>query len=517
MSAPISPSEVKAKIPGPNAAFCEKFVRSLSLGKDVYDVVNYFFKEDGTFSEEFIADWCTQATCDTSGTGTGSTLLKISATDGQYDDKVLITWNAVGGALNYDVYRANADNFNQAAIIADNVATLSYEDASVVEGTFYYYWVRARNGTTIVAGSTSDRGHAGSLATTLPPITDLLASKGFGVFDGAPIALVWTPVSGAESYDIYRNTQDDFGTSNLIDSNRTPYDNSVSFLSGPTPTFVDNGGELVYYHNPGAPTLNYHTKFYFWVVAKRTGPPATSQPSNSGMGTPGWAVGFGDNLIPLSGGSLTSGAAATTIPSGVTKAWFALYGAGGDGAGGDTQYGGGGGGGGAMAIGWITVAAGAKIRVKSTPEADGTNTPSATNGGFGSETVLQYSANGLFTDAVDVLFCDIAGAGLYNVGGAGAGGAGAPGGADLSVNEAQVFNGRAGKPGSGNKGGRGGHRFGAFRQPGAHFNGFNPLVSFAGDGGTTGVGSGSYASSTNAALAIGGKYTRGRAVFIFKA
>ncbi len=530
MSAPVAPSEVKSKIPGLNGNFCEKFVKSLGLGKDIHALVSYFFKDDGTFTDEFIADWCLQASCNQTGGGGNGTGLRVDATDG-LADHILVTWTTVPGALTYDLYRSNTDNFSQATIVSGSNTGLSYNDTTVTVGTFYYYWVRANSATAILATSDSDRGYAGELSTNLAPVTDLATSKGFapgigqtivcsksfGLYNSAVISLVWTPVAGASGYDIYRSDTDDLGTLNLIDGNRTPFDNTFSFLTGTQPVFIDNGGELVYLHNPGEPAANYYKKFFFWVVAKRSSPSAISYYSNNGSGAPGWAAGFGDG-VNVGGATLSSDFAAVTVPASVSKLHLALRGSGAGGAGGGAQFGGGGGGGGPMITGWINVVTGAKFRVVSVPPTETANAPNSTSGDAGSLTKVQYSANGLFTDTVDVMTANVAGGGVYNPAGSGAGGAGSTGTVHASVQEPYIFDGRDGKPSNGFRGGRSGHHFGSYRLPGAHFNGFNPLTSYPGNGGigTGRPGSGSDGNGAALAFATGGKGAVGFLVYNFE-
>lgn len=512
MSSPVSPSQIKAVIPKPGGNFCEKFLGVFTFPKLVSDIVAYMFNEDGTFTDEFKADVC-NISCKCAGgvviPGGGLAAPLVSASDGQYSDRVAITWNAISGATLYDVYRNTIDNSSSANAIATDLSSPAYEDTTAVSGQYYYYWVKARNPNTISTFSASDRGYAGSIATTLPAISDLAASQGFGEL-GGKISLVFSPIAGAATYDIYKNTSDDFGTATLIDSNRAPFDNSTSQSYGPSPIFVDNGGELVYFHDPGYPAANYWTPYFFWVVGKRGGPAVQSPQSNSAKGWVIGRVGVFANTTGFQGSNQT-----TTIPSGITKLSFALFGNGASGAGGNTSFGGGGGGGGPVLTGWINVVAGGKFRTASTPESDGVATASATSAANGSTMKLQYSANGLFSDTIDVATITAPGGGVWNGAGGGAGGAASTGTLHGSVQDPGNFLGRAGKAASGTKGGRSGTRFGNARWPGAHYNGFALGTSFGGAGQTKGAGSGSYASPTNAALATGGPGQRGFTIFAY--
>lgn len=499
MPLPISPQDVKDTIPSPGGNFCEKFIKSLKLPKLVYDIVSYIWNEDGSFTDDFKADICAAGCLGGGGPSTGGLAAPaISASDGQYADKIEITWASVTGALLYDLYRSNTNDVNTATPLVVGLQTTSYQDSAITPGQYYYYWAKARNNVGASAFSNGDRGHAGSIATTLAAVTDLVAGQGIRL--GPPstpgsaagtIALVFTPVSGAETYDFYRNTIDDFATATKIDADRAPYDNSNSFTLGPTPYFVDNVGELLYLHDPSVSVLNYYTKFYFWVVAKRSGPPLQSAPSNGGLGALGWSAGRGDATVPIVSSTIVdggSGGTAAAIPytvqSGTTKVWFALTGAGAGGAGGGTQYGGGGAGAGPVITGWIPVVTGAKFRIKSTPDSNGTgNAAGTTNGAASSTTKLQYSANGTWSDVIDLVTTNAAGGGVYNGGGSGAGGAGSTGTKHGSVQEGAIYVGRAGKAGNADKGGRSGYPFGSFRHLAGSTNGNGSQSNPAGSGG----------------------------------
>lgn len=509
---PIVPSDLKALIPKPGGNFCEKFLNSVfNLPVKVWALVAYIWNEDGTFTEDFKADVC-NISCKCAGGSTipggGLRAPVVSASDGQFADRVSLTWDTIPGAVSYDVYRNTINNSGSANLLASDITSGGYEDTTVTPGQYYYYFVKAKNPNSVSPFSASDRGHAGSIATSLPQITDLAASQGFGE-TGSRISLVFTPVVGAETYDIYRNTSDEFATATLIDSNRAPFDNSRSQSLGPSPFFLDNGGELVYLHDPLMPALNYYTPYYFWVVAKRSGPPIQSPASNSARG---WARGR-PGIVPHAGGSLFSGQAAYTIPSGIVKIWFALHGSGAAGAGGSLTVGGGAGGGSPVIVGWINVVAGGKIRVTSSPESDTANTAAETSGANGPATKFQYSANGLFTDTVDVATAAAAVGGTFNAGGGGAGGAAGTGSKDASVQDGVIFAGRDGLAAVGTKGGRSGIRFGSVRWPAAHYNGFTVGSSFGGEGGSRGSGSGSDASPAILAFATGGKGQRGFAIW----
>ncbi len=184
----------------------------------------------------------------------------VSATDGTYADKIEVTWNAASGAEGYDVYRNTVDDTSTAT----KVATLSaaagrlYEDTSVTLGTTYYYWVKAKqyNPLRLSDFSTSDSGYAAMAAIPAP--------TGVSATDGTyadKIGITWNTASGAEGYDVYRNTVDDTSTATKV------------------ATLSAAAGRL---YEDTSVTLG--TTYYYWVKAKQYNPLRLSDFSTSDSG-----------------------------------------------------------------------------------------------------------------------------------------------------------------------------------------------------------------------------------------
>lgn len=510
---PIFPNDFKQTIPSASGGnFCDQFLNALNLPNLVYQIVSFIWNEDGTFTDDFKCSICALDDGDGDGDPGNPPIGQlpapiVSATDGAMIDKIQITWTFVAGGTLYDLYRHNVNDPNGASLLAHDLTLGVYDDAAVTAGQYYYYWMKARNASQTSNFSQGDRGHAGTIATTLTAVSDLTASRGFSQgLTNPQIALVWTKVAGAETYDIFQNDSDNFSTSTKISPDRTPFNREFTLTSGPTPTFVDNNTEVVYLAN----VSNANAKYYFWVIAKRGGPPIQSLPSNSAMG---WAQGFSDGnpgfnatIVPVT---------PYVIPSGFTKIHFAIHTMGGAGAGGNTAFGGGGGGSGAIAVGEYVlpgvVGETSKLRYIHVPEANTPNTPNSTDGADASVAKLQYSAAGDWSDTVDIVAATAAQGGKFNAIGGGLGGNG--GGASLngSVTESVIYAGRPGLPGVGFRGGRGGNAFGGFLNNAAHFGVNAPNYVGGGYGGES-VGSsgggGSYSSPTAINLATGGPARR---------
>ncbi len=70
----------------------------------------------------------------------------ISATRGVYSDRILIGWNSVAEANNYNIYRNTSNNSSSANKIASGAfspGNYYYYDTNITPNTDYYYWVKA--------------------------------------------------------------------------------------------------------------------------------------------------------------------------------------------------------------------------------------------------------------------------------------------------------------------------------------------------------------------------------------
>jgi len=116
--------------------------------------------------------------------------LNVTASDGTYTDRIIISWDASGGADKYRVFR---DNTNIA-----EVTDISYSDMSVTLWQNYNYYVQAGNAVGWSANSVSNTGYAGNLS----PPTGINASD--GMFNDR-IRITWNTSVGATKYQIYRD------------------------------------------------------------------------------------------------------------------------------------------------------------------------------------------------------------------------------------------------------------------------------------------------------------------------
>ena len=119
----------------------------------------------------------------------------LTATAG--NSKVALAWGVGNGATGYSVFRGTVSGNESTTAIASPTGT-SYTDASVTNGTVYYYTVKATNG----AGSSVSSNEV-SAAPIAPPATPTGLSAAAG---NAQVALTWAASASATSYNLKCST-----------------------------------------------------------------------------------------------------------------------------------------------------------------------------------------------------------------------------------------------------------------------------------------------------------------------
>lgn len=127
-------------------------------------------------------------------------LTGVSASDGEYTDKVRISWNAVIGATYYRVYRA-ASLTGVKTALGNWQSGTSYDDSSATPGKDYYYWVKG--------SPTSDGARSTGFSSPDAGRRKLSAPTGISASDGSyrdKVRITWNAAAGATHYRIWRST-----------------------------------------------------------------------------------------------------------------------------------------------------------------------------------------------------------------------------------------------------------------------------------------------------------------------
>ena len=175
-------------------------------------------------------------TCPTIAVPTG-----LTASDGTLCDRVSLAWSAVGGAVDYEVFRGTGPVGAVASSIGI-VAGTSFDDLTAAAGTTFYYFVKARSACASSNFSVADTGFRGGVSN---------APGGFSASDSTScneVSLSWTAVGGATVYRVVRNTVNDAasgtlvgttGATTLSDSLGTPGVTYFYFVRGENPSCGD--------------------------------------------------------------------------------------------------------------------------------------------------------------------------------------------------------------------------------------------------------------------------------------
>lgn len=522
MPAPFVPQDYLETILGPGSSFCDGYLRGVLERRATLDraFAAYFLNESGDLTDTAFADDLCALDCEGTGTtppGTGPgdptipVPTSVSATDGTFSDRVVVTWSKVSVAISYEIWRGTSSNVSGAVRIGTvtGADTLTFTDSDAEIGTTFTYWVRSVTAAGISQFGTPDTGYA--IGEFTAQVTDLTASQGWGAAVGIEpeIYLSFTAVANAQAYNFYRSATNDVSTATLIDSNRVAAENYLVAPLGQNqgkPYFVDGTTFLCYRHV--VPVADRFKKYFFWCQpVQMSAGQATAIGQMSPAAADGWASGDGSTSTVLTGDFLDSSALSRTVPGGVTKAWIAFQGNAGCGAGGSDSAGGGGGGGPAFASGLLAVTAGDTLSLVYTPNADPARAPQLTNGNDGPD--AEISHNG-----VPIMAITGGQGGVYDAGGAGAGGAG--GIVTLnSVGGGNAFLGRDGLPAvpTGLLGGSGGQAQFGFRAPAAHYGSQGQALAWEGDG--PGGGGGSRGLPGASSSATGGVARRNRVIIVY--
>ncbi len=166
--------------------------------------------------------------------------------------QVTATWTGVTGVTQYEVYykQTTTNSTTGASTYSTTFTGTTATIGSLSSGLTYYVWVKAKNGSGVSGFS------PGGSAITIPaaPGAPTVSSPA-----SLNLSATWTTVTGAASFDVYRNTANNSATATLTNS-------SVTTLP------VTHGA------------LSADTTYYYWIKAKNGS--GTSGFSSAGSGRP---------------------------------------------------------------------------------------------------------------------------------------------------------------------------------------------------------------------------------------
>jgi fibronectin type 3 domain-containing protein len=148
----------------------------------------------------------------------------VDASDGQFDDRIDITWLVNGAKTKFIVLRNTTDDSSGASDVSGDITTNFFSDTTAVAGQTYYYWVQAYKDATPAPLSYSDIGFRAVSGAPDPP-TNVQASDGTVE---THVQITWTASSGATKYEVFRNTVDNWETAVSVSGEITPTEYSDS-------------------------------------------------------------------------------------------------------------------------------------------------------------------------------------------------------------------------------------------------------------------------------------------------
>ena len=143
----------------------------------------------------------------------------LAASDGLFEDRILLSWTATPGATSYLVYRgllATATDLTYLDEVTDN----TYEDINLDPVKTYFYFVKAKIGDVTSVFSAGNSGYL--MKAPLAPAA-VTASTGI-YFD--KILITWPKVADATSYRLYRSKNTENASTKAIIAT-IPYDSRL--------------------------------------------------------------------------------------------------------------------------------------------------------------------------------------------------------------------------------------------------------------------------------------------------
>lgn len=129
-----------------------------------------------------------------------------------------IRWNNIGNETSYTLFRNTINNLGTASKIAGRGTDITnYHDSGLLTGQIYYYWVRA-----YCTGSPSGYSPVASTTTLNIPAPYIMQCDAISKNE---IQIKWENVNNETSYTLYRNTESEVLTAQIITGTTTDITN----------------------------------------------------------------------------------------------------------------------------------------------------------------------------------------------------------------------------------------------------------------------------------------------------
>lgn|GEM_PF-1649789 len=143
----------------------------------------------------------------------------VKASNSPATGKPMLTWKAVTGASQYEVYRATGKNGTYSKMLT--TSGTGYTNVDLDGGTTYYYKVRAICGKSAAGNSAFSGTVTGSWVPAAPTGVQMTTRAA----SGKPY-LTWKAVSGAAKYEIYRSASRSGTYSRMLTTANCSYTNT---------------------------------------------------------------------------------------------------------------------------------------------------------------------------------------------------------------------------------------------------------------------------------------------------
>jgi fibronectin type 3 domain-containing protein len=146
----------------------------------------------------------------------------VQASDGTYVGKVQVTWGAVAGADEYELFRS--DSATGVKRLLGYATGTSFGDATAAPATTYHYWVKACSESCGCGDfGNSDTGYRSCDPPAAP--SNLQASDGLYSDE---VRLTWNSVSNTDHYEVYRATSAEGEKAKLGEPSSAAYDDTTA-------------------------------------------------------------------------------------------------------------------------------------------------------------------------------------------------------------------------------------------------------------------------------------------------